>query len=70
VAMPGDPGLPGVPPLVIQNGDVPLASLDPAGENPGPPGVIPASKPVNNLKVNGINRRKISIFRCLSVTLT
>jgi len=49
--MPGDPGLPGVPPLVIQNGDVPLASLDPAGENPGPPGVIPASKPVNNLKI-------------------
>lgn len=46
VGMPGDPGLPGVPPLDIQNGDVPLASLEPAGEKPGPPGVIPASKPV------------------------
>jgi len=48
VAMPGDPGLPGVPPDDIQNGEVPLASLDPAGEKPGPPGVMPVSKPKRN----------------------
>jgi len=48
--MAGDPGEPGCGDQAGLNpaGDIPLASLAPLGENPGPPGVMPEPSPAGD----------------------